>query len=199
MQERFVSAGITMAKRGQVVAALLGFSFLVAAVVLALTGNPVLGGVIGPAGTHKAVTAGSHHTCAIATDDTITCWGGLPERAHALSGSPDGTYKAVTAGVNHSCAVATDDTITCWGDATWGETAAPAGRYMTLSSGAFHSCAIATDGAVTCWGSRSTREVGAADGTYTVVTAGAFHSCAIAIDGAVTCWGPVPTPAGVRW
>ena len=47
MQERFVSAGITMAKRGQVVAALLGFSFLVAAVVLALTGNPVLGGVIG--------------------------------------------------------------------------------------------------------------------------------------------------------
>lgn len=47
MQERVVSAGITMAKRGQVVAALLGFSFLVAAVVLALTGNPLLGGVIG--------------------------------------------------------------------------------------------------------------------------------------------------------
>lgn len=47
MQERVVSAGITMAKRGQVVAALLGFSFLVAAVVLALAGNPLLGGVIG--------------------------------------------------------------------------------------------------------------------------------------------------------
>ena len=47
MQEQVVSAGITMAKRGQVVAALLGFSFLVAAVVLALTGNALLGGVIG--------------------------------------------------------------------------------------------------------------------------------------------------------
>ncbi len=47
MQEEAVSAGITMAKRGQVVAALLGLSFLVAAVVLALTGNALLGGVIG--------------------------------------------------------------------------------------------------------------------------------------------------------
>ena len=47
MQERVVSAGIMMAKRGQVVAALLALSFLVAAVVLALTGNPLLGGVIG--------------------------------------------------------------------------------------------------------------------------------------------------------
>ena len=47
MQERAVAAGISMAKRGQAVAALLGLSFLVAAVVLALAGNPLLGGVIG--------------------------------------------------------------------------------------------------------------------------------------------------------
>ncbi|MDE0492335.1 MAG: RCC1 domain-containing protein, partial [Acidimicrobiaceae bacterium] len=30
-----------------------------------------------PAGTYKAVSAGSSHSCAIATDDTITCWGPL--------------------------------------------------------------------------------------------------------------------------
>ncbi len=47
LQQQAVSAGITMAKRGQAVAALLGLSFLAAAVVLALTGNALLGGVLG--------------------------------------------------------------------------------------------------------------------------------------------------------
>ena len=47
MLEQALAGGITMAKRGQVGAWLLGFAFLVASVVLILAGHSVLGGVIG--------------------------------------------------------------------------------------------------------------------------------------------------------
>lgn len=47
MEEQAVTGGITMAKRGQVGAWVLGLLFLVASVVLILSGHSVLGGVIG--------------------------------------------------------------------------------------------------------------------------------------------------------
>jgi len=65
-----------------------------------------------PSGTYIAVSAGYRHSCALATDGTIVCWG-----AHDAGpvDAPAGTYKAVSAGASHSCAIATDDTIVCWG------------------------------------------------------------------------------------
>jgi len=47
MERALVGAGITLAKRGQIGAWLLGFGFLVASVVLILSGHSVLGGVFG--------------------------------------------------------------------------------------------------------------------------------------------------------
>ncbi len=38
-------------------------------------GRNAYGQANAPAGTYKAVAAGSFHTCAIRTDDTLTCWG----------------------------------------------------------------------------------------------------------------------------
>ncbi|MXZ95433.1 MAG: hypothetical protein F4Y99_05830, partial [Acidimicrobiaceae bacterium] len=63
---------------------------------------------------------------AIATDDTITCWGDTaPRPADGFAG----TYKAVSVGFLHTCAIATDDTIVCWGPVP-----APEGvRWLTRS------------------------------------------------------------------
>ena len=47
-----------------------------------------------PAGTYKTVTVGESHFCAIATDDTITCWGGYNE--YGEIDAPAGTYKTIT-------------------------------------------------------------------------------------------------------
>lgn len=47
MERTLVGAGVTLAKRGQIGAWLLGFAFLVASVVLILSGHSVLGGVFG--------------------------------------------------------------------------------------------------------------------------------------------------------
>ena len=65
-----------------------------------------------PAGTYKAITAGTDHTCALRLDNTITCWG---DNQYGEANAPDGTYKAITAGANHTCALRADDGISCWG------------------------------------------------------------------------------------
>ena len=99
------------------------------------------------ANTYKAIGAGG--SCAIRTDDTITCWGN-DWRGNKYA--PAGTYKTVAAGFGHACAIRTDDTITCWGDNSNGQTDSPAGTYKTVAAGSQHSCAIGTDDTVICWG-----------------------------------------------
>ena len=57
MEEEVVGAGIMLAKRGQTGAWLFGFGFLVASVVLILSGHTVLGGVFGLADLAGIVTS----------------------------------------------------------------------------------------------------------------------------------------------
>ena len=53
------------------------------------------GMVDSPSGTYIAVSAGYRHSCAVATDGTIACWGADES---GLVDAPAGTYKAVSAG-----------------------------------------------------------------------------------------------------
>ena len=146
-----------------------------------------------PAGaaTYRDVT----DTCAILTNDTITCWG---PNNYGQANAPAGTYKTLSSGSGHKCAIATNNTITCWGENNYGQpdapagatqTNAPAGTYKTLSTAKNHSCAIATNNTITCWGHNSDGQTDAPTGTYKTVTTGRSHGCAIATDGTITCWG----------
>lgn len=55
---------------------LVGVVALLALVAGFLSGCvPGAGQATPPAGTYTAVAAGSSHSCAIATDGTLTCWG----------------------------------------------------------------------------------------------------------------------------
>ena len=137
-----------------------------------------------PAGaaTYRAIT----DTCAILTDDTITCWGNNND---GEANAPAGTYKTLTTGSSHNCAIATDNTITCWGRNWRGETDAPAGTYNTITTGRSHSCAIATNDTITCWGNNSSGQTDAPAGTYQTVATDSDHTCAIATDNTITCWG----------
>ena len=143
--------------------------------------------------TFKTVAAGVDHSCAIRTDDTITCWG---HNAGGQTDAPSGTFKTVTAGRSHSCAIRTDDTIICWGyadDGWWDRrTDAPSGTFKTVSTGLSYSCAIRTDDTMACWGDSgygSFDRLEALSGTYKAVTAGRLHSCAIRTDDTIICWG----------
>ncbi|WP_420623985.1 hypothetical protein [Candidatus Poriferisodalis sp.] len=114
----------------------------------------------------KAVAASSQHTCALRTDNTITCWG---YNSHGQSDPPDGSYTAVTAGSGHTCGLRTDSTIHCWGNnrspgggpfgGNWllNQAIAPDGNYTSVTARGDQTCALRTSGAVVCWGQLHTR------------------------------------------
>ena len=109
---------------------------------------------LAPAGTYKDLAAGDDHSCAIATNGAIACWG---DNGHGQTEAPPGVYKSVASGRDHTCAIATNGAIACWGDNRHGQTDAPAGAYKSLGIGGVHSCAIATNQTITCWGSNEGR------------------------------------------
>ena len=141
--------------------------------------------------TYRAVTAGQLHSCALRTDDTITCWGAVGDWDRGQTDAPAGTYRDVTAGGLHTCALRTDDTITCWGAAGWdrGQTDAPAGTHRDVTAGGSHTCAIRTDDTIACWGDNRHGQTDAPAGTYRDVTAGGSHTCALRTDDTIACWG----------
>lgn len=67
----------------------------------------------------KSVSAGDGHSCALRSDNTITCW------SNGQSGAPTGEFKSVSASDGHSCGVRIDNTIACWGYNLGGQSDAP--------------------------------------------------------------------------
>ncbi len=132
-----------------------------------------------PAGTvFQAVGAGLAHTCALAEDGAVWCWGDNSAGQLGTDAGP-GDPSAVPVRV-----------------------AAPAGvSFSALSVGGVHSCALTAAGAAWCWGDNSTGQLG--NGTFDPATgvtevqgagftqlgAGFLHSCAVAAAGQVLCWG----------
>ncbi|WP_295394559.1 RCC1 domain-containing protein [uncultured Thiodictyon sp.] len=190
--------------------------------------------------TIAQVSAGTYHTCALATDGTAACWGdngtgalgngtninsSVPvavDRSGVLNGK---TIAQVSAGTYHTCALATDGTAACWGsngysalgDGTNADSWVPVavdrsgvlnGKTIAqVSVGSYHTCALATDGTAACWGLNGNGALGngttsdscvpvAVDRsgvlngkTIAQVSAGNLYTCALATDGTAACWG----------
>ncbi len=138
-----------------------------------------------PAGAVKSITAGSSHTCAIASDDKVYCWG-YNEDGELGNGDiiDQATPVAVSAG------------------------AMPAGAVKSITAGDYHTCAIASDDKAYCWGYNGDGQLGNDDseaasqttpvavlagampaGAVQSITAGSYHTCAIASDDKAYCWG----------
>ena len=131
-----------------------------------------------------SIAAGSYHSCAIKSDQTITCWG---YDNSGQADAPDGQYAAITGGLGHSCGVKVDQTIACWGIDDEGQASAPPGQFTAIAVGDFHSCAIRTDQTIACWGYSGL--TGTPTGQYTAISAGGSHVCAISTDSTAQCWG----------
>jgi len=140
-----------------------------------------------------AVVTGGLHSCALAADTTVWCWG-----ANSSGQLGDNTTTERHYGVH----VQKDD----------GDTAHdhPLAGVIALAAGATHTCALLNGGAMKCWGddthgqlgdgssSNSAKpvDVSGLDGNSadtsrqaTVITAGDFHTCAVLADGGLVCWG----------
>ncbi|MEZ4271874.1 MAG: hypothetical protein R3C68_10735 [Myxococcota bacterium] len=127
------------------------------------------------------VAAGSSHTCAIATDDSLWCWGkvtdgaigaGIGETTLPVQVTAPERWRAVAAGAHNTCGIALDGTLWCWGSDSDGQLGiggamladdlrvAPVqvggeSDWMTVSVGNASTCGIRgqTQGTLWCWGS----------------------------------------------
>ena len=178
------------------------------------------------------IAAGDKHTCAIAVDDVIWCWGDntysqlgssaftnefswTPVKTTALPGSR--IAKRIVAGANHTCVLATDGTVWCWGYNGYGSVGVIGsnqpdpvqvtlgGTATMIAAGGFTTCAVLSENSLQCWGRNNKGQLGngtsgstgvstpvytsSVPSTVAHIEIGATHSCAISVAGAAWCWG----------
>jgi len=125
-----------------------------------------------------AVATGTHHTCAVANDGSVWCWGtdqygqlgdGLATPVTRLAAARVigiSRATAVAAGQQHTCALLSTGTAECWGrndehqlgdgtnQALSTTPVAVEGLHhaVALSARGDHTCALLDDATIKCWG-----------------------------------------------
>ncbi len=144
--------------------------------------RPPVARTVGARGPSTLAT-GFSHTCAIARDTTVRCWGwnafgqlGDGTLAHRISPTPvAGLVGAVelVAGYAHTCARLSSGEVHCWGLNSTGQlgdgtrtnrslpASVPGAHHATqLALGDGHTCARFADGTARCWGCNGSGQVG---------------------------------------
>jgi alpha-tubulin suppressor-like RCC1 family protein len=131
-----------------------------------------------------ALATGPHHSCALASNGSVYCWGsnnagqlgnGSTADANAPGLVPSAVpFKAIAASGAHSCALTTGGSAYCWGANTSGQLGsgtttedsdrpvAVSGTLVlsSLAAGEAHTCGLTEDGAAYCWGAGRAGQLG---------------------------------------
>ncbi len=143
---------------------------------------------LGAGRTAKTVAVGDFHTCAIADDDSLRCWGnnatgqlgqGNTTRLYAPPASPvylgaGRTARAVSAGTSHTCALLDDFTVKCWGENGNGQLGIGDNGDRGLTWNQMLGLPTVSLGT---------------GRTAKAISAGSYHSCALLDDDTIKCWG----------
>jgi alpha-tubulin suppressor-like RCC1 family protein len=160
--------------------------------------RPAVGAPCGPDGSARCnagyaclgpalkLTAILHHTCAVADDGKVWCWGGnadgelgdgtTVDRVHPVlvRGLPSPAVSA-SAGYGNTCALLDDGHAYCWGGNQVGQTdptattpdsilvpalVGPDLTFASIHAGNGHTCAVTSAGEVYCWGNTSSGQCG---------------------------------------
>jgi len=129
----------------------------------------------------SVVATGVTHSCAIAGDGVLYCWGsneqgqlgsGFREPLGPTPVTGEQRWIAVSAGKDFTCALTKGGVAQCWGagddgqlaggaaDATVPAPVAGSVRFTSITSGTAHTCALSTDHLVYCWGSNGNGQLG---------------------------------------
>ena len=178
---------------------------------------PIETNALGGGRIAKKIAAGSVHTCALATDGTVWCWG---DNGFGQIGVGAGTYaqptrvtlattaSMIAAGGNSTCAVLSDNRVQCWGKNQYGQlgintdgTTETSPQFVShipdwfvvanIEMGANHTCAISAAGAAWCWGYYLDGRLGTSQSSNVVVPAAtsslAGTAVTVSAGGAHTC------------
>jgi len=137
----------------------------------------------------RAVAVSATHSCAVAADRTVKCWGANdqgqlgngarePYRTTPVVVRNINNATDVAVGTGFSCALLTDATVKCWGANPYGQlgngttspnvVAAPVAGIDSaaqISAGSHHVCVIRYDRSASCWGRNIDGQLG--DGSRT--------------------------------
>jgi len=146
--------------------------------------------VVGPEGlTVAQVSAGGYHSCLLAGDGGVWCFGDntygqLGDGTNTPSNVPvqvsdfPGLVREICSGFDHNCAELTDGSVYCWGyggdgqlgQGSFSNTDTPVLAALApdlalhLACGNDHTCAVLTTGAMACWGDNE--DGGLGNGTF---------------------------------
>ena len=104
--------------------------------------------------TFSTTAPGRHHSCALADDNTVSCWG---NDANGESTPPtDITFTDITTSNGYTCALTDDGRIRCWGEDAFGQINPPTNSNFTdigisFSYGYERTCALNNQGEVQCF------------------------------------------------
>lgn len=100
-----------------------------------------------PGGTFEAISAGSHSSCGLRTDDAVVCWGAGADLVDYLDITD---LETISTGDYFTCGLRTDGSIDCWGSIPFGS--ANTGANQAVSAGSGYACGLRNDGTIRCNG-----------------------------------------------
>jgi len=174
---------MTESKYLRLLVSCIGFVLLFVSIFVGV--SPSISRALDPVEPFKlsSISSGKHHSCGVATNGTVWCWGlGASGQMGDLSYSDNTTPNRV-AGTS---------------------TALP----VSVSAGGSHTCVLLASGGVGCWGSNAFGQLGNPIGllnetptasrpyaqvvngiTASAISAGGNHTCALLTNATVSCWG----------
>jgi hypothetical protein len=162
--------------------------------------------------TYRQIVEGFGHTCALAQDGSVSCWG-LGENsdtecvgvyACGQSAPLGGPFLQLAIGIVHSCGLRPTGVIDCWGagrkpsedgaSMEWGQGRPRAVPFRYISAAGHATCGVrATDSSIECWGESYRNGAGniasAPPGEYDIVAADTGFACGLTKSGDIKCWG----------
>jgi len=135
--------------------------------------------------TIKQISTGHYHTCAVASDDKMYCWGEnnngelgngstvdsrVPVAVNMTGVLAGKTIKQMSVGTYNTCVISSDDKVYCWGSNAYGQV----GNNSLTDSNV--PVAVNTTGVL-------------AGKTIKQISVGHHRACAIASDDKMYCWG----------
>ncbi len=150
-------------------------------------------------GPFDHVSVGRQKACALAEDETVSCWKFRNSRLGApfIPDDPDagdelrlpapgGSFLQLDCGEPDTCGVRTDGVLVCWDrEGSQWESAGPYTQVVADQGG----CAVRANGTVDCWDSKGTTYMPTTRPMDRLGTGHATHRCALDPAGQPACWG----------
>ena len=140
----------------------------------------------GPVSAAQTLATGRTHSCVIASDGTVACWGGDDVGQATPLGEE---FVQITAGSDHACGLRPSGAVECWGHNSHGQSSPSGGGFLQISAGYVHTCGVASSGVVSCWGYDASGQSSPPSGDFSLVRSGAHFTCGLRSSGSIECWG----------